>query len=173
MEWADETTERLISLWGQGLSTAEIGRRLGVSKNAVIGRAHRIGLTGRPSPIRRNGEPKVYVRKPHAGANTLPPLGSLAPLPKPQAPAVGLRPQPLPGYTRPTPPAPAAPRAATSVLIEPAPKPYGRVVPCSWPMNNGSPWRFCCQPSERGRPYCPAHTKLAYVRVRDRREDAA
>ena len=44
MEWADETIIRLRELWDEGHSTAEIGRRLGVSKNAVVGKAHRLDL---------------------------------------------------------------------------------------------------------------------------------
>lgn len=42
----------LGELWHEGISTAEIGRRLKISKNAVIGKAHRWGLPARPSPIR-------------------------------------------------------------------------------------------------------------------------
>lgn len=53
MEWAEETVARLRMLWDEGFSTAEIGRRLGVSKNAVVGKAHRLDLPARPSPIRR------------------------------------------------------------------------------------------------------------------------
>lgn len=50
--WTPELIERLGALWAQGLSTAEIGRSLGISKNAVIGKAHRLGLTARPSPLK-------------------------------------------------------------------------------------------------------------------------
>lgn len=53
MVWTDERIELLKSLWGEGLTTGEIGKRLGVSKNAVVGKAHRLGLKGRPSPIKR------------------------------------------------------------------------------------------------------------------------
>ncbi|WP_264997111.1 GcrA family cell cycle regulator, partial [Komagataeibacter xylinus] len=53
MEWTEETIARLRDLWQQGLSTAEIGRQLSVTKNAVVGKAHRLGLKPRPSPIRR------------------------------------------------------------------------------------------------------------------------
>lgn len=52
MEWTDETIARLRDLWSQGLSTAEIGRQLSITKNAVVGKAHRLGLPPRPSPIR-------------------------------------------------------------------------------------------------------------------------
>ncbi|MFA7429502.1 MAG: GcrA family cell cycle regulator [Rhodospirillaceae bacterium] len=53
MVWTDERIEELKSLWSEGLTTGEIGKRLGVSKNAVVGKAHRLGLKGRPSPIKR------------------------------------------------------------------------------------------------------------------------
>ena len=53
MSWTPELIESLQNLWNDGLTTTEIGRRLGMSKNAVIGKAHRLGLNGRPSPIRR------------------------------------------------------------------------------------------------------------------------
>lgn len=52
MEWTDELIARLKELWEQGLSTAEIGRQLSITKNAVVGKAHRLGLPPRPSPIR-------------------------------------------------------------------------------------------------------------------------
>lgn len=51
MIWSDERVERLKALWSQGLSTAEIGRKLGTTKNAVVGKSHRLGLEPRPSPI--------------------------------------------------------------------------------------------------------------------------
>ena len=56
MEWNEETIAKLRALWAEGLSTAEIGRRMGISKNAVVGKAHRLNLASRPSPIRRDGE---------------------------------------------------------------------------------------------------------------------
>lgn len=61
--WTPELSSRLAVLWAEGHSVAEIGRRLGVSKNAVIGRAHRIGCAPRPSPLK----PKMAIRPPGAG----------------------------------------------------------------------------------------------------------
>jgi GcrA cell cycle regulator len=174
MEWAEETIIRLRALWDEGLSTAEIGRRLGVSKNAVVGKAHRLDLPARPSPIRRDGPgggaPRRIAPRRVAGP-TLPPLSSAGPLSGlsssapgptvvPHLAVMSLKPAPAP------PPARVAP---------PAPRPYGRVVTCCWPL--GEPgtrsFRFCDEPSEPGKPYCQDHVKLAYVKVRDRREDAA
>ena len=53
MPWNDENVVRLKELWDQGLPTAQIGKLIGFTKNAVVGKAHRIGLERRPSPIRR------------------------------------------------------------------------------------------------------------------------
>lgn len=56
MGWTDEQVEELKRLWDKGLTTGEIGKTLGVSKNAVVGKAHRLGLNSRPSPIRRGDD---------------------------------------------------------------------------------------------------------------------
>lgn len=56
MGWTDEQVEELKRLWNEGLTTGDIGKALGVSKNAVVGKAHRLGLNSRPSPIRRGEE---------------------------------------------------------------------------------------------------------------------
>ena len=53
MSWNNQNVARLRELWDQGLPTAQIGKLLGFTKNAVVGKAHRIGLERRPSPIRR------------------------------------------------------------------------------------------------------------------------
>ena len=50
-EWSDEIITRLRTLWSEGYHTSEIGRLLGVSKNAVVGKAHRLDLPRRQSPI--------------------------------------------------------------------------------------------------------------------------
>jgi len=60
MEWAEETIVRLRELWDEGHSTAQIALRLGVSKNAVVGKAHRLDLPARPSPIKREGAPPGF-----------------------------------------------------------------------------------------------------------------
>ena len=58
MSWTEERVAQLRQLWGNGKSASEIAEILGgVSRNAVIGKAHRLELSGRPSPIkRRDGE---------------------------------------------------------------------------------------------------------------------
>ena len=53
MPWDENNVSKLRELWDQDLPTAQIGKLLGFTKNAVVGKAHRIGLERRPSPIRR------------------------------------------------------------------------------------------------------------------------
>ncbi|MEA3051060.1 MAG: GcrA cell cycle regulator [Sphingomonadales bacterium] len=57
MSWTDERIERLTTLWTQGMTASQIADELGgVSRNAVIGKAHRLGLQSRPSPVKPNEE---------------------------------------------------------------------------------------------------------------------
>lgn len=178
MTWDEPTIQTLRDLWAQGHSTAEIGRRLGVSKNAIVGKAHRLDLEARPSPIRRDGNALETVLR-HVNlrlTQTLQRLPSLdVPLPIPseetkRADRVAVRNStPLPASAPPL-GSPAPIRAPT----QPAPLPVGRVIECCWPL--GQPgtkaFHFCDASSLPGKPYCGAHAKLAYVRVRDRKEDA-
>jgi GcrA cell cycle regulator len=57
--WTPERITQLTQLWKEGHSTAEIGRRIGVTKNAVVGKAHRLLLTPRPSPLKRKPGPRI------------------------------------------------------------------------------------------------------------------
>jgi GcrA cell cycle regulator len=60
MSWTDERIDRLKSLWMQGMTASQIADELGgVSRNAVIGKAHRLGLQSRPSPVKPNEEEGV------------------------------------------------------------------------------------------------------------------
>ena len=59
--WTDERFEELKKLWAQGLSISQIGEALGVSRNAIAGKAHRMGLPKRPSPISKPKAEKPKV----------------------------------------------------------------------------------------------------------------
>jgi GcrA cell cycle regulator len=195
MVWTDETISQLRALWAEGLSTAEIGRRLGVTKNAIVGKAHRLDLDARPSPIRRDAKALGTVAQARLAGPTLPPLASAAPS-APSASGTLARPlassgvqslRIVPATQRPTaplslvpkPPGGAQPAAATrspSLIPPHAAPPTGRArLDCCWPL--GEPgtktFRFCDEGALPGKPYCEEHVKLAYVRVKDRREDAA
>jgi GcrA cell cycle regulator len=175
MEWSADVIERLRALWSEGHSTAEIGRRLGVSKNAVVGKAHRLDLPARPSPIRRDGSgasPRVRAPRRVAGP-TLPPLVSA----HGGHPAQAARPAMTAAAARPVPTAPAMRpmAAAPAPRLQVAPRPFARTVACCWPIGEPSTksFRFCDGDALLGKPYCQEHAQLAYVKVRDRREDAA
>ena len=81
-DWTEAKIETLRRLWAEGLSAAEIGRRLRTTKNSIVGKAHRLKLDGRPLPIRapqpaqpgRNSRVTPVV----SGARRLPP-GALPP----------------------------------------------------------------------------------------------
>jgi len=147
-DWTDDTIARLRVLWDEGHATAEIGRRMGISKNAVVGKAHRLRLPARPSPI----------RMPVAGSERQ------ARLPRPPRPAPSLMPPPPP------PPPPAAGRGGPMrpVKAPPAPLPVRAGPsgqPCCWPLGDpGQPgFRFYGDGTAPGRPYCPEHAGLAYL----------
>ncbi len=181
MEWTDETIARLRALWTEGYSTAEIGRRLGISKNAVVGKAHRLDLAARPSPIRPSPEgPRSRPLARRGTGPTLPPLASTRPTSHAgAAPSAARVPsgtvQPRSFGALALKAAPSAQPAPAPRLAAVAPRPYGRVVTCCWPI--GEPgtrsFHFCDAESVPGKPYCTDHAELAYVKVRDRREDAA
>ncbi len=153
MEWNEETIARIRALWAEGHSTAEIGRRMGISKNAVVGKAHRLNLPARPSPIRRTHgrEARAAAAVRRVTGPTLPALQSVARAAGAEERRCVLRPVPA------------------------QPRPAGRVSSCCWPLGEpGTPeFRFCGDPTVPAKPYCEEHVALAYVRVRDRREDAA
>lgn len=77
MEWTDGMIAKLSNLWAEGLSTPQIGLRLGVSKNAVIGKSHRLGLPSRENPVGKFGSSPHRVRLPRRPQYLgLPPLAS-------------------------------------------------------------------------------------------------
>jgi GcrA cell cycle regulator len=179
MEWTEETIARLRELWDEGHSTAEIGRRMGISKNAVVGKAHRLNLEGRPSPIRREGdaEPQpVSVRRRVTGP-TLPPLTAALPATLPLAAAPDSAPAPVPAPPPVPRPAAVAARAemAKPQLVVPVPVRPVRTHSCCWPLGDPGTrsFRFCDAGATQGKPYCAEHAAIAYVKVRDRREEAA
>jgi GcrA cell cycle regulator len=161
MDWTNEAIDRLRAFWAEGHSTAEIGRRMGISKNAVVGKAHRLELPARPSPIRRDPatpRPVATGRRP-----TLPPLRAAMPV--------------IPRREEPKPVLVAAPIVAVVPKHVAIVRAFPRVSAktCCWPI--GEPgtkgFHFCSDPAMGGKPYCTEHASLAYVRVKDRREDAA
>lgn len=84
MSWTDERIDSLKSMWEKGMTASQIAENLGgVSRNAVIGKAHRLGLQSRPSPVKAaepvKPAPKPVEAKPKPAAPV-----AVAPAPKPQ-----------------------------------------------------------------------------------------
>ena len=82
LSWTDERIDRLKELWSQGKTASHIAEELGgVSRNAVIGKAHRLGLQSRPSPVKPNEPAPKAKAKPREKAEAPTPKASAAPAP--------------------------------------------------------------------------------------------
>ena len=195
MEWTDESITRLRSLWQEGLSTAEIGRRMQITKNAVVGKAHRLTLPPRPSPIRKSLERPGHILAPAPIPVQRPRLipaprtgSDAAASPPPAQPVVAAsdgapprRSLSVVGVTPPAAvrhatggPAPSA-EAAPPALRTVAAAPRRRGLTCCWPLGDPGTkgFHFCGGEPITGKPYCAEHAALAYVRIRDRRDSVA
>ena len=127
MSWTDERIAKLTKMWEGGATASQIAEELGgVSRNAVIGKAHRLELKARPSPVKPNDKPEVTT-KPVAEAQRA------APPPRPAAPAparpVAAAPPPRPAAAAPPETsgeashgAPAAPAADAAPVKPPQPR---------------------------------------------------
>jgi GcrA cell cycle regulator len=201
MSWTDERIERLKKMWHDGATASQIADELGgVSRNAVIGKAHRLGLEQRPSPVKPGEEkekkaaapaatapktaPKAEAARPAAVASTTP---SAAPsqlgAPPSRGPEMQYRSIGPGGFVRqgpgdqqaPIPPAP--PRRL--VPAKPSPEVADKTSLldlndriCKWPIGHpGEPdFHFCGEPSNPGFPYCVQHCGVAYQAQLPRRD---
>jgi GcrA cell cycle regulator len=163
MDWTSEAIEKLRAYWGEGLSTAEIGRRMGISKNAVVGKAHRLNLTTRPSPIRQPTMPRTTPpRSQVPGKNTAV---------RPRRPPVNARKR---SQAHHLPPEPIELRAARLKREEEMPSLLREVVGqpthvlaknpkfCCWLSGDEPPYTTCNLPVARGS-YCQEHASLAFT----------
>lgn len=116
MSWTDERIEKLTKMWEGGATASQIADELGgVSRNAVIGKAHRLGLKARPSPVKPNEKPARAPAPKKARPEAPPPRAEAAPeapvAPRPAAPAPE------------APSAPAVEAAPAPAVEKPAPGP--------------------------------------------------
>jgi len=134
----------LMGLWEEGLPTSEIGRRLGVTKNAVVGKVHRLGLKKRQSPIRQSSTTSAQPKKAKPAAA------------RPQT--AGTADATVRSAANTSTPMPTGEVVRLEELTSSM---------CSWP--EGEPgteeFHFCGQPSVADKPYCEAHCARAYVKV--------
>ena len=129
MSWTDERIEKLTKMWEGGATASHIADELGgVSRNAVIGKAHRLGLKARPSPVKPTDKPEALEAPPSPAPEpepvTLdPPASESLVEPEPVIPPAPARPQVVvPSEPVSIAPPPAAPEAALP-LGEPTPTP--------------------------------------------------
>lgn len=201
MSWTDERIEQLRKMWEGGMTASQIAEELGgVSRNAVIGKAHRLGLQSRPSPVKagegNDGTERADAPKPVAAApapRPVRPQPVVAATPEPAAPAATTQPPAVPqpvirsigpgGFQRAMPGEQQAPSS---------PAPPRRLVPakpaaefadktslldltdkiCKWPLGHpGEPdFHFCGKPINPGFPYCLDHCSVAYQAQLPRRD---
>jgi len=110
MSWTDERIEKLTKMWEGGATASQIAEELGgVSRNAVIGKAHRLGLKARPSPVKANEKDAAPAPAPRAAK-------------APPRPAPAPAPRPAPAASAPARPAPVASAAPASPPTEPGPQ---------------------------------------------------
>lgn len=172
MTWTAERIDELTRLWKDGHSASTIGKMLGISKNAVVGKAHRLQLPSRPSPIRR-GSSTSQPRRRQASLQV--PPTKITPIKEAgsdeasaqQAREVRSKVEQAPTEPQIGRPAPEKPKVSRSqvTLARRKSAPLG-AQNCQWPIGDpsDSDFHFCGEPAAAGKPYCDSHCEKAYIR---------
>lgn len=169
MSWSDERVELLKKLWSDGLSASQIAAELGgVTRNAVIGKVHRLGLSGRAKAARPAAPRQRKVRRPslpprpaaRVVGNTVLKIAISPDLEEEEEEVVQVR----------------APAVVEELFIPPEERATILQLTeqtCKWPVGDpGSPdFYFCGRRSETGMPYCEHHCRVAYQPAGDRRRN--
>ncbi|APZ53310.1 GcrA family cell cycle regulator [Salipiger abyssi] len=193
MSWTDERVELLKKMWAEGQSASQIAKELGgVTRNAVIGKVHRLGLSNRTgagapaaAPAKEAKAPKEV--KPKAAPKPAEP----EPEAKPREPAVpaAAETRSAPPATRkqiipagqPLPPQPSANEISPEALakVSEVEKKAKKLTlmelterTCKWPVGDPATedfW-FCGLPVQQGKPYCDAHVGVAFQPMSSRRD---
>jgi len=200
MSWTDERVETLKRMWAEGQSASQIAKELGgVTRNAVIGKVHRLGLSNRNGGPAPAAAPAAKAEAPKPASETA--QAAPEPVPAPPEPATVAEPEPAPE----TKPAPAVAPAQTA--RKPALPANGQPLPpqpsqgeisaeamatvreaekkarklslmeltertCKWPIGDPATpdfW-FCGLPAQQGKPYCEAHVGVAFQPMSSRRD---
>lgn len=188
MSWTDERVELLKKMWGEGQSASQIAKELGgVTRNAVIGKVHRLGLSNRATGAApAKAEPKekpAPAPKAEAKPKPAPKTEPARPAPAPAAeakPAIPARRQIIPAG-QPLPPQPSANEISPEALakVNEVEKKAKKLTlmeltekTCKWPVGDPATedfW-FCGLPVEAGKPYCEAHVGVAFQPMSSRRD---
>ncbi|MCB1476985.1 MAG: GcrA cell cycle regulator [Rhodobiaceae bacterium] len=160
MSWTDERVEMLKKLWAEGLSASQIAAKLGdVTRNAVIGKVHRLGLSGRMKTV-RTSQPRPRRQRQPSPPRRPTVIGNTAL--KAHVDAVAepvIRPRPAVVQELVIPP---SERLSILQLSE---------YTCKWPIGDPSAedFHFCGRKSQTTGPYCEHHASVAYQPASDRR----
>jgi GcrA cell cycle regulator len=157
MAWTDERIAQLKAGWEGGMTASQIAEALGegVSRNAVIGKAHRLGLESRPSPVKAGDEAATAA----PAKTTVSATPAITPVPIAALPRAVVAKKPV-----------RTGKAARTTLLD-----LNEKI-CKWPIGHpgDSDFHFCGKGAQAGFPYCTEHCLLAYQaqlprRDRDRR----
>ena len=154
MGWTDERVELLKKLWQDGLSASQIAKQLGgVTRNAVIGKVHRLGLSGRAAPS-KPARPQFKTPRPVRVATQAPSLPRRIAEPAPASHAPPVR------YVDET------PGTATVLTL-------GAHM-CKWPIGDPAleSFTFCGRRTDEG-PYCQEHAQVAYQPAQAKKRSSA
>jgi GcrA cell cycle regulator len=186
MSWTDERVEMLKKMWGEGQSASQIAKELGgVTRNAVIGKVHRLGLSNRAATTAKPEAKVKTAPKPEVKPKAPPKQEEPAPAEKAEAPVAA--PKPLPARKaiipagQPLPPQPSANEISPEALakVSEIEKKAKRISlmelterTCKWPVGDPATehfW-FCGLPVQTGKPYCEAHVGVAFQPMSSRRD---
>lgn len=190
MSWTDERVETLKKMWGEGQSASQIAKELGgVTRNAVIGKVHRLGLSNRvggaaepakakPADPAPKSEARSAAAKP-ARPETRP--AAQRPDPAPAAPQATPGRKPIIPAGQPLPPQPSAGEISPEALasVREVEKKARKITlmelterTCKWPIGDPATedfW-FCGLVTQQGKPYCEAHVGVAFQPMSSRRD---
>ncbi|MCJ2036985.1 GcrA family cell cycle regulator [Methylobacterium sp. J-068] len=156
--WSDERVDQLRRLWEEGLSASQIATQLGgVTRNAVIGKVHRLGLSGRVKSAEMAGTASRRTGRDAESESALAVVEDVIPM-------VDL-PVEIPPSTTPAPVALTISRRVTIMDL--------RESMCRWPIGDPtSPdFHYCGDRSITGLPYCTTHAQIAYQPAAERKRD--
>ena len=179
MSWTDERVETLKRMWVEGSSASTIAKALGgVTRNAVIGKVHRLGLSNRAAGAPGEAEPEPVEA-------AVPTAARAEPRPVPathsaEPPATPMRGRIIPAG-QPLPPQPSANEISPEALasVREVEKGAARLSlmelterTCKWPIGDPATedfW-FCGLTAQPGKPYCEAHVGVAFQPMSSRRD---
>lgn len=149
MAWTSEMIDKLRQMWKQGLTTSEIAKKIGVSKNSIVGKVHRLNLTARPSPIKKKED--LALEQP-AQKNV----------------------EKAAKHTKSVKKVKIEPVEISPTVVMPTPVEKEGCIPlteldnhtCRWPIGDPRDEGFCfCGKKVRsGQTYCEEHAAIAYVK---------